>query len=412
MQRKNSRCVLVFFLDAFRDDDITPENTPYLFGLTKRGISGSMETILGFTGIAATMFAGSYPAEHGVWTQYKLSTTGSPFDWIKPFSGQLEKVDVLLRKRGPKMLRKGLGLSILQLSRYRSGMTYYPGVHRIPYTYMPKFDFSIRKRIQDNEVLGSSHQTLFDILLENGISFSIVDYPLLGSDHTVLQRVLQIKKVPELIYIRFMDLDPVSHYYGLGSAQRAKKLKETDNAVRLCTEHLRKLGYDPFSVIFADHGMLEVTRVANIVSLLKKLSSERKDFIMFLDSTMARFWGNEAIMAEISKRLSLTDFGKILTKKDLDYYNASLDSSYGNLIFLANPGTVFVPNYFEDSPGVKAMHGYDPTVPGQQTIFILDHSSLKFKKLEKVKLVDILPTILEILGVSPTKKYVGESKLH
>jgi predicted AlkP superfamily pyrophosphatase or phosphodiesterase len=411
MEHKKARCILIFFLDAFRHDDITPEYTPYLFDLAEKGISGPMETILGFTGIGATIFAGTYPCDHGVWTQYKLSSNSSPFDWIEPFSVSLEKVDTILRRDSFRVLRKGLGLAILQLSRFRCGMTYYPGVHRIPYSLLPKLDFSTRKRFYDKNALGGI-PTLFDIFREKGIKFSIVDYSLMGSDATVLQKALRIKEVPEVLLIRFMDLDPVSHYHGLQSIARSKKLKETDNAIRAIIEHFKKRDCDPFSVIFADHGMVEVTKTCNVIHALKGIAPESKRYMKFLDSTMARFWGDEETIGEISRRLAATGSGQILSTEDLKHYKAPLDPSYGDLIYLANPGTIFVPNYYEDSPGVKAMHGYDPSISDQHTIFILAHNGLTAKKLKKVKLVDILPTILEILNIPQPRKYEGKSVLH
>ena len=59
------------------------------------------------------------------------------------------------------------------------------------------------------------------------------------------------------------------------------------------------------------------------------------------------------------------------------------------------------------------MHGYDPATPGLDTIAILDSPRKNGPvHLQQIRMIDILPTALEILGLRMPSHCVGTSMLN
>src|SRR5260370_18570750 len=85
--------LVVFFLDAIRFQDMTVENTPFLARISHEGISGPLATLLAYEGLAATLFTGTYPTTHGVWTRYYADPGGSPFKWLRPIARWIDDLD-------------------------------------------------------------------------------------------------------------------------------------------------------------------------------------------------------------------------------------------------------------------------------------------------------------------------------
>jgi len=398
--------VIIFFLDAIRFDYLNSRDTPFLCNVAESGISRPLKTIWGFSGIAATIFSGAHPKKHGVWTQY-ASSESSIFKWIEPLSPILDKVDQRIRNR---KMKKGFRLAFLQSSRFLFRMSYYPGVHEVPFKLLPKLDFSMRKNLYEPNAF-IHVPSLFDILRQNEINFSIMDYPLMGFDYGVVRKILRTKKFPKIIYVRLMDLDETTHKFGVHSKERIMKLRETDKHVKTITKYIERMGINPISVIFADHGFLDITKNVNILRTIRKTGlKEGKDFTVFLDSTMARFWGDSSVLEKIQMFFSDIKDGRFLTQSDLDKYNLPTSTNYGNLIYVVNPGVLISPNYYQGYSKVRSMHGYDPDIPEQKTIFMMSNSG-NFSKLEELNLVDILPTILKLLEIPRPESCVGKSLL-
>src|SRR6266700_5181169 len=96
----------IFFLDAIRFQDLNLTVTPFLSKMAAQGTSGPLETLLAYEGLAATLFTGIFPSEHGIWTRYYRDPAGSPFKWIGPLAPVLDKIDIS-SPRATKPLRYG-----------------------------------------------------------------------------------------------------------------------------------------------------------------------------------------------------------------------------------------------------------------------------------------------------------------
>jgi hypothetical protein len=147
------------------------------------------------------------------------------------------------------------------------------------------------------------------------------------------------------------DLDIAGHKYGT-------KSKEIISAIKKVDKEVSKMDFD---IILSDHGMMDITKV---------ISVPEKENCM-IDSTFARYWGEEP------------DFDS----KDGEWIEIE-DKRYGEHIFLANPGVLIFPNYWQKKNPAKAMHGYNPKCKEMNGIYIIrkdgGKENLDAEKLHKI----------------------------
>lgn len=158
-------------------------------------------------------------------------------------------------------------------------------------------------------------------------------------------------KIEGIEYKYFGELDKVGHEYGTKSEEIISAIKEID----------RKISEMDFDIIFSDHGMIDIH---------KKISVPVTDDC-FIDSDMARYWGKKP------------EFDS----KDGKWIEWS-NKKYGDFIFLANPGVLIFPNYWQGKNPAKAMHGYDGKNQELKGIYILkkegEKKNLNVKELNKI----------------------------
>lgn len=150
----------------------------------------------------------------------------------------------------------------------------------------------------------------------------------------------------------FNELDATAHKYGTKSKEVIKAIKKID----------KKISKEEFDLIYSDHGMMDI---------IKEISVPISENC-FIDSDMARYWGNEEGMEKIKEKLSLKD-GKIIQ---------GVDKRFGDLIFLVNTGVLISPNFWQGNEKAKAMHGYDGKHKDMKGVYIL-------KKQGKQKNIDV-----------------------
>ncbi len=158
-------------------------------------------------------------------------------------------------------------------------------------------------------------------------------------------------KTKGIEYEYFGELDRIGHKYGTSSKEIISAIKEID----------RKISKMDFDIIFSDHGMIDIH---------KEISVPITDNC-FIDSDMARYWDKKP---EFNPK-----YGKWI-----EWDN----KKYGEFIFLANPGVLISPNYWQGKSMVKAMHGYNGKNQELKGIYIVnkkgDKKNLKAEGLNKI----------------------------
>src|SRR5439155_17824748 len=128
---------------------------------------------------------------------------------------------------------------------------------------------------------------------------------------------------------------------------------------------------------------------------------------------MARFWfKNNRIREKLIERLQQIPCGRFLTKEDLIKNRCNFPhDKYGNLIWVADPGTVIIPNFWNGTKPPKGMHGYLPIDDNCQGKMIINSSLSIDSKIKKVRLVDIFPTLLDFMKLPIPPSSEGKSLL-
>jgi predicted AlkP superfamily pyrophosphatase or phosphodiesterase len=300
---------------------------------------------------------------------------------------------------------------MMRASNSLAHVSYFPGIDEVPLRQLVKMSFSIKKNLFEPSCF--SVPSLFDILTANAMPFHYIDHGLFDSDGSVYHRAVTFDHLRDVMVVRLIDLDTASHNYGLEGPGRIRTLQETDRFVERIISAWRHKNPNLAVLCFADHGMVPVKSSINVEASLSRTGLRAfRDFGMFLDSTMARFWGDEDALGKIRRTLEKLDCGRILEEKDLESYRLPRSSVWGDMIFLLKPGFVISPNFFDRNGHVKAMHGYDPSTPGLETTVIANWPEhVAPRPLTNAAMIDVLPTALDILRLEGPPHLPGTSLL-
>jgi len=209
----------------------------------------------------------------------------------------------------------------------------------------------------------------------------------------------------DFAFLHIGDLDPVGHKFGPNSAELRETLSRVDSSIQEIWDFLRGKFDEINLIIFGDHGMVEVEKTVDIQVELDKLNLKpEKDYIYFLDSTLARFWfKNEKAERKISSMLSEIPEGKIVSNEDVMKYRIDYGhKKFGELIFWVDGGVLIFPNFFQNRIPEKGMHGYPEESQDNRSAFALCSSEDKYDGLESnepMNMTEVFTILLELMNL-------------
>jgi len=386
------KVVLVILVDGLRYDYISHKSSPFLTGLIKEGMSGKLIPPFTFS-LSPTWFAGLYPENSGYWISPWYSPSTSIWKFFYPFSLLIDNIPVF---------RSYCNLLGASLSKVKETIALNAPINIARYFDYPQKIFPWdRDYIQDCV-------TLFDVLRMNNLNWLFIGSPShnVGTLEVYEEFKKSVSNEFSLIFLHFGETDWAGHKFGPTSSEVFYRLKEIDNKISSIVDILNGIFDEIDLLVFGDHGMVEVKKVIDIESILKRERIKLfSDYLFFLGATTARFWfkgkNSRQKVEEILR--SYTNI-KILNEVNLDDIKCKFNhNKYGDLICVAKEGTIFSPNFFDGSIAPKGMHGYLPGAKDNQAAFIISSSYIeKPKVLQKPHdMVDLFPTLLDILDLSP-----------
>lgn len=374
---------LILWVDAFRKDYISKENTPFLYKLSKKYGVGTLKPSFGFS--QASWFSGVYPNRHGEFSVFNNSKNK-------------------ITTRPLKLLPKSLRPMAFNLFRYLKGNDYIS--HYIDINQMGKFSLTREKYYHHKNTL--KVKTLFDFFNENDISYLIYYWPLIiengktrltpfvkGTDISKVKKFRKLvrKTNHDVYFFHTSELDAYGHDYGPKSEKVKIKLREQDFLIERL---IKQFDFDKDNIlIWSDHGMLDVKGTINLEDILP----ENKKYARLIESTMAKLWFfDEELKQKVLTDLKKVKHGHILSKEEIKKFNVDFknDENFEE-IFLADPSYIICPNVFQKQP-IKGAHGYNYSQKGELAFSIINKN---FKK--QGNMVDMLPTILKLLNISYPK---------
>ncbi|HLD15024.1 MAG TPA: alkaline phosphatase family protein [Candidatus Nanoarchaeia archaeon] len=341
------------FIDAFNPRYL--KWTSYLKELSKENLHGNLEVTFGYTSIIASLVSGFYPEKHGV-------------------------IDTFTLRKKPGFHIKNKYIASLARLMTKNLFLYSPLQHEAAKYFEP----SLKKIWPQKNSL--KVPTIFDTLEKKNKSFTFLDWPFIfnnrkaslfvqKSTEATLRKAKTLKA--DFNWIHFLELDDIGHEHGIYS-------NVTKDAVRRIDEACQELDTKKM-LFFSDHSMDMIEKRYDLEKELIDLNlTYGKDFIYFIGSTFIRFWfKNSFAEAKVEDLLKGIKAGKIVDFKE---YKLPKEC---DLIFLANKGTVFYPNFFGKEQ--KAQHGWDPKQ--QKTFYMV--KGLKGKK--EIHVVDLMKKALPLV---------------
>lgn len=392
------KAVLLILVDGLRHDYINPLDSPFLYSLCELNIDGIIRETFAFE-LRPAFFAGLQPEECNVANMFCYNPDESPFRSINVRHGDRKKISRDLRTEAAER-----GYSLVK---------HVGTAAEIPLELLKYFDFSEKYHTTDPSAI-PGHKTIFDYLRQDSKRWLWIGYPdYPGTTKRVLE---EFKKKSaddiDFFYLHFSELDWVGHEYGPHSYEQKRTLKEIDEAIREVYKRLNQTFTEVRGIIFGDHGEVEIKKNIDIENLLKGSGLiVEKDYIYFLDSTQARFWFfNETAKNKVIELLSTVPEGMILSETDYTKLRFRFKhNKFGDLIFVVKEGIGIFPNFFQSEKSFKGLHGYLPEVEGNWAKLIITGCGINRHLEYPLEMVDIFPTLLELLGYEKSADILTKS---
>ena len=312
----------------------------------------------------ASFLCGKYPQDTDRGLAYWYSPRDTKNIVIKSL-GIIHYYPRLLRK----IINRGL-LKIKDLDRYQGKFG------SIPFKYLPWFELSSHENLFEADV-EFRYQTIFNIMKKNNHEYLYLGVPhTSGTLHYIKEKLQEqdLMKYDTLFFF-ISDLDNIGHKYGGDSKEYDLRLMEILKFVNGIGTIFSKNKIPHSFMIFGDHGMVDVKKVIDIEKILEGLGLETgKDYIFFLDSTMARFWFiNQDARDIIFNSIPNSHLGGWISDEDKNNYHINYShNKFGDAIWWANAGTIISPNFWQGKRRIKGMHGYRNNVRENHTCLITD----------------------------------------
>ena len=341
----NTNRLLVLLLDAF--DYRYLAAAEYLQSFESRPLAA----MPGYAGVAASMFTGRWPAEHGLWNLFHYRPTR--FWWSR-----------LFRLYG----------------------TLSPSIYKV--LWRRGRDFYVKSKAPPTRPYAYLHPTIFDIMRER-CSFLYYSHPWWCSDQgehiiwrsysdsSVLARVKSKLNQYDFVFLHLYALDHVGHRFG----PRVETLEYVRNLDQALKDFLPE--WNDQVLILSDHGMDAVT---HIVDVSDRIASGE---VYFLDSVLARLWYPSQ---ETLSRLTELNGGRFFTKEEMALYVP--DAECATHVWCGTSGTLIVPCEWGNQP-VQGMHGY---LDGADGILLADFPLPK----ARYQAVDVFDLMLQVMGLENT----------
>lgn len=420
---KPEKTTILLILDAFRADYISPEKTPYLASLQEESIQGGFISPPGFAQ-RTTMFTGTYPDTSKNFSAYGYSPERSPFAWMR-------RLGPLAKAYRPHIWNVPLRRIVRNVTKRITG-NFHTDPAWIPGEFLPYFELVEDTRpVFDPGALPFT--SLFDLCRDQNKEFFYGAHPVSGDDDEIHKMLLERfhQRTPNELYIaQFSAMDEGCHHHGpilpaeipraddqsdRDVAKMRGSLTEIDRKIReLHTSALAN--YKEVNLlVLGDHGMAPVRRRVNVLKDLKRHGLRPgRDYVVFLDSTFAKLWfRNEKARRVLTKHLDTVDYGWVLNEQQRQTLRIDFKHRrYGDLMLAAKPGVLFWPDYFhiQERP-IRGMHGYIDKREEGQSALLLHGPGIEPRKIDTRILVDVFPTLCELVGVPKNEANEGTSLL-
>ena len=250
------------------------------------------------------------------------------------------------------------------MARRVAGYTGYFSLYAYPVAHLAHFDLTEKRDIY--EPGGLDAPSLFDVMRQAGIPYECYTY----HRHTDPQ-ILDLAPAraaasrARVLFLYLSGLDHHLHYHVHEPDAVAATLDWYERRLRRVYRAARDAGRETRMFVFSDHGMTPIRWTYDLRRDVATLGlSIPDDYLPAYDSTMARFWVEDARARDtLTALLDDHPCGTLLSERELQQLGVWFeDGRYYHLLFLVKPGVLISPS---DMGRIRfaGMHGYHPSEP-------------------------------------------------
>lgn len=414
------KTTVLIILDAFRWDYLDPDHTPFLCRRAAEGVH--VRRIVSSTGFTqrAAMFTGTHPEHTDCYTMFCYDPEGSPYRPLGVLRAPLRWLEAGARSAPPlDFVERGLRHRVF--SRLGRILASHAPPAFIPLHLLPLIGVS-EDRVSIHSAGALGVPSIFDSLREHGLTYRFLMFPdLFGDDDAVLAATLAaVDQGHDLYLLQFSDSDALCHLHGSESEVRRKVTRELDRKLRVVFEAFERTYQDPAFIVVGDHGMMDITETIDVAAVIHGRARAARlrhgdDYLLFLDSTLARLWflkdGARPVLEAIFEDEPFATRGRLIDGNTAARYRIpGPGRRWGERIWWASPGVLVQPDYFHPPRlVVKGMHGYDSYHEKMMGFAVVSGSRYGRAAIDSAPLVDICPTICDLVGIPPPSENAAES---
>ncbi|TAK33772.1 MAG: hypothetical protein EPO21_11870 [Chloroflexota bacterium] len=376
--------LLLYFCDAFAWRYCQQTDFMMDFWTTCR----PLRTLLGYSsGIVPSLLSGKYPRETGVWTEYYRSPrpqtrleralTSSRLTLAPANIVRLVLFHCAMRLGSPAVHQLRLPLELGHFFKHAP----------IDYRRFPPIELPV--------------PTLDQVFKQKGLRFETRYLKPGRSASSELEYLRSRLPHVDIMFYYDIALDHKGHHVGASASRLKPELDRIAHFFEQAWALRESAEWE--MLLFSDHGMTDVDTKYDLLHALRDVGLG-KQFLVFVDSTLARFWFSgsevrETIMARLGR--APARFLTVAEKEELgiDFE----DDRYGQEILVAEEGAVFQPSFITPAFNrhqpfpLRAMHGYLPEFPSSYGIFAYRGSRYLAEIPNPMPAVDLFSVITAIL---------------
>ena len=414
--------IVLFLLDAYKEEYISKSNTPFLYNLANEG--KYIEKIIPSAGFCerTEIFFGLKPNVSGFFTAIGFDPDNSPYKRSRmlTFIGFIEelvfRLASLLWKKKQNSIEYHFRRLLLKFFYLFNKNNKRFGTYNIPFNFLKYFNLTEDEFDLHKIDKLSKKESLFKLVSKlNGKTymgaFTALGQKSNGDDKNRIKLAIEACRKNDNFFIPvYLSVtDSYGHNFGPNSKEIKNEINKLDILLKDSVQKLLEIDNDTKFLFLGDHGMTNVDSTINIKSEISKISKrhklkEKRDFIYFLDSTLLRMWffnnkSKEIFFDEINKNTLFSQKGLIINKSLADkYYLPFENRKYGDLTWWANEGVLIYPDFFHKRKILTGMHGYRPDTQSTYGTCVIWHKDIAKEKIEHLELHKIYDEIIKLLN--------------
>ena len=311
-----------------------------------------------------TILSGKTPAEHGHLGLFRFAPEASPFKALARIAPLLWPASFWNRGRVRNLLSR--------LVKRFYGFTGYFQLYQMPFKKLALMDYCEKHDLFAAHGMGEI-ENLRDLLLRSGRPFHISDWHI-GDRRNFAAARQAIAEGKSFLFVYTAELDALLHQYPvlIDEAIREKLEWYTGEIESLFSE-CERVNRSLRLTVISDHGMTPLTRTVDLKSAIEKTGLVfGRDYGCCYDSTLLRATflapGAETAIREALRPFA--DCGHWLSEEEEKRYGIyRADRSFGDAIFLMDPGIQIVPSDMGMRP-LNGMHGFAPEDKDSQAVVL------------------------------------------